>query len=109
MDRKTDRWTLAELARRIWEERSRIVLIGNEKQVPYYMLNIRQPGIGELYRQWGVERRAINYPPGDLERLEWELGLFNQEALDRLQRHFEAVDEAVDEMERKLRKEKAND
>lgn len=101
----TNRWSLEELARRIWEERAQVVKIGREKELPCYMLNIRQPTIGELYRQWGVERRAITYPPGDLERLEWELGLFNQEALDRLQRHFEAVDE----IKRSLRKEKPHD
>lgn len=88
----SDPWPLEELARRIWEERKQIVQIGRESDLPYYMLNIRQPSVAALYRRWRIEKREISFPPGDLERLMWELHFFNQRALDELQKHFEMQD-----------------
>ena len=90
---QTDRWPLEELARRVWEERSQIVRIGNEKEVPYYMLNIRHPTIRTLYDTWRRNLHAIPFPPSDLERITWELGFLNETALMKIQQHFEAVDE----------------
>lgn len=101
--KKADLWPLEDLARRVWEERSQIIRIGQDDHPPYYMTNLRHPTIRVLYDQWRKsEADGPTMAPGDLERIAWELSLMSQETLAAIQRHFEAVDE----MEQKLRKER---
>ena len=96
-----DLWTLEDLARRVWEERSKIIRIGQDDHPPYYMTNLRHPTIRVLYDQWRKsEADGPTMAPGDLERIAWELSLMSQETLAAIQHHFEAVDE----MEKKMRK-----
>lgn len=87
-----DLWTLEKLARRVWEERSQIVRIGQEKEIPYYLLNLRHPAIRTIYDSWRRSKHAISFPPSDIERIAWELSLLNKETLLVVQAHFEAVD-----------------
>ena len=49
--KKADLWTLEDLARRVWEERSQIIRIGQDDHPPYYMTTLRHPTIRVLYDQ----------------------------------------------------------
>ena len=59
---------------------------------PYYLLNIDQRALHGMYiaMKAAAAIRATD-PPGDLDRLAWELGLLSDDALAEIERYYPDV------------------
>lgn len=59
---------------------------------PYYLLNVDQRALHGMYiaMKSAAAIRAID-PPGDLDRLAWELGLLSDDTLAEIERYYPDV------------------
>ncbi len=51
---------------------------------PYYLLNVQQRAMHGLYVQFLAEKGVQYGPPGDIERLCWELNMLSNDALRKV-------------------------
>lgn len=78
---------IAELAERIAAENHEKVAgkpLYERTSFPYYLLNIQQRAMRGLYVQFLAENGVQYGPPGDKERLCWELNLLSNDALRKI-------------------------
>ena len=67
---------------------------------PYYLLNVQQRALKGLYVEFMTENGLRYGPPGDEERLRWELGLLSNEALRRVGAFYRGTKGGKDHDER---------
>lgn len=73
-----------ELAARILAENREEVAEKSKSErlsFPYYLLNVQQRAMHGLYVQFLAEKGVQYGPPGDIERLCWELNMLSNDAL----------------------------
>ena len=76
-----------ELAARILAENRKEVAEKPKSErmsFPYYMLNVQQRAMHGLYVQFLAEKGVQYGPPGDIERLCWELNMMSNDALRKV-------------------------
>ena len=72
-----------DLAFLILEERKAEKQKNPKIPLPYYLTNINHPALNGIYKKRG----GVN-PPGDLERVEWELSLFKPEVIEAIKKKY---------------------
>ena len=81
-----------EVARRIYETHS--AKLSSRSHFPaFYLMRLEHPAMLDLYRSWCREKGILpGMPPGDAERLQFELSLLRPEIIEKLLEYADWVE-----------------
>ncbi len=77
-----------DLAYLILEERQAAKNKNPRIPLPYYLTNINHPALIEIYQNRNKAGGLAMNPPSDIDRIEWELSLFNDAVINSIVKKY---------------------
>lgn len=98
MSRQTQLELIEQLAPLVWQERqdeaARAAATHSREATPWYFLNVNHPVIKRLYLRFlrrSFDGTPLPAPPGDLDRVRFELSLLHPAVLRQLAEDYRAA------------------